>query len=110
MLNRRRLLLSLFTLGGAAPLVFGQEPGETGMSLSLEEAPIRSAIEMLLKGFGINNYLIDNHVVGFVTLQTKGKSLDTNLGRLCRSSACPITFTRQENTIVVKPEPNAGIR
>lgn len=102
MLNRRRVLLSLLTLGGTAS--FGQESGETGMSLSLEEAPIRSAIELLLKGFGANNFQIDNHVVGFVTLQTEGKTLDVNLGRLCRRSAHPITYTRQDNLIIVKPE------
>ena len=103
-MNRRKLL----TLAGATLLskvTLAQNVGLQTGNLQLSDAPIRTVLELVMKGFGQNNYTINNNVVGFVTLSAAGLSFEKILNIVCPASSYPVEYTRANNVFIFRPVP-----
>lgn len=73
------------------------------VSVDLKDAPTREAIEAIFKQAGIQNYVIDNNVAGFVTLKLTEQPLENTLKLFMRASSQPLTYTIENGVWIVKP-------
>jgi hypothetical protein len=73
------------------------------VTFDLQDAPIRSTIEAAFKQAGINNYIIDNNVVGFVTLKITEQPFENALKLIMRAASVPLTYTKENGVWIVKP-------
>jgi hypothetical protein len=108
-MNRQPLSLTAF---------WGQPPAATEplrRDLILQEAPLRSAFELIFKAFGQSNYFLDNSVVGLASVTLRSQSFERSLGVLCQLVPQLLEWKREDGIILVraaavKPEPSEDIR
>jgi hypothetical protein len=73
------------------------------ISLALKDAPVREGLTLLFQQAGIKNFIIDNQVAGFVTVSLADQSFEQAMKYLMRASSMPLTYTKEGDTIIVKP-------
>ena len=91
------LVLSLFFI--MSTMTFAQT---NSISLDLKDAPIRSTLEMAFKQAGIKNYVIDNSVAGFVTMNLTDQPFENSLKLIMRAATVPLTYTWENDVYIVK--------
>ena len=95
---------ALTLLVAAMPVhVYAQQEKLGAVSFDLQDSPIRSTIEAAFKQAGINNYIIDNNVVGFVTLKITEQPFENALKLIMRVASVPLTYSKENNVWIVKP-------
>ncbi len=95
---------ALALLVAATPLYAHAQQEKLGaVSFDLQDSPIRSTIEAAFKQAGINNYIIDNNVVGFVTLKITEQPFENALKLIMRAASVPLTYSKENNVWIVKP-------
>ena len=72
------------------------------INLSLNDSPIRTTFEMLFKQANIKNYVIDNDVSGFVTMQITDQSFDIALKLIMRGASKPLTYIKENDIYIIK--------
>ena len=82
---------------------FAQQEKLNPITLDLQDAGIRGVLEAAFKQAGINNYLIDNNVVGFVTLKVTEQPFENALKLIMRAASVPLTYTKENGVWIVKP-------
>lgn len=80
-----------------------QEKQAASVSLELRDAPVRTTLEAIFKQAGIQNYVIDSAVQGFVTMTLTEQPLESALKLLMRASSSPLTYTVESGVWIVKP-------
>ena len=131
-MNKMRFLALTLSLG-AIVLAFPvnayarqDDAANKRVTFDLEDSPIRKTIEAAFKQAGINNYVIDNNVVGFVTLKITEQPFENALKLIMRAASVPLTYTKENGVWIVKPrtisqptqdqnpqnieDPNLGVR
>ena len=100
---KKILLVLLFGLFfNMATATYAQDTNLAPITLELKDAPIRTSLEMLFKQANINNYVIDNNVAGFVSLNIKDLPFDVALKLVMRAAAEPLTYTKENGVYIVK--------
>lgn len=105
-MNRRKLL----TLTGLMLLPqasYAQKTPALEADLVLVDAPLRTALELLMRGFGENNYVIDNHVFGLVSVRRGQLNFEELLKSVCAKSTQPLQWTHENKVVIIKPQPGA---
>lgn len=74
--------------------------------LVLVDAPLRTALELLMRGFGENNYVIDNHVLGLVSMRRGQLDFEELLKSVCTKSTQPLQWTHVNKVVIIKPSPD----
>ncbi len=75
--------------------------------LVLADAPIRTALEMILKGFGKQNYVIDNHVLGMVTVRIPQQTFEEILKNTCSKNSQGLSWSSANNVTIIRAQPDA---
>ena len=108
-MNKMRFLALTLSLG-AIVLAFPvnayarqDDAANKRVTFDLEDSPIRKTIEAAFKQAGINNYVIDNNVVGFVTLKITEQPFENALKLIMRAASVPLTYTKENGVWIVKP-------
>lgn len=81
------------------------------VNLDLRDAPLRQALEQLFAAAGAQ-FAIDPNVAGFVTLKINDQPFENALKLILRSSAVPLTYSKENNVYIVKVrtvDPNANV-
>jgi hypothetical protein len=73
----------------------------------LADAPIRTALELVMKGFGKNNYVIDNNVSGLLTTRSAQLTFDEFLKSLSKKASRPFQWTQANGVVIIKPQPDS---
>ncbi len=73
------------------------------ISISFKDTPIRLALENLFKSAGIQNYIIDKGVSGFITMTTKDQPFVSVLKMILRTTTPKLTYTQENNVWIIKP-------
>jgi hypothetical protein len=107
------VLLFGFSLVLMPKATFAQSANTPSITLDLKDAPIRTTLEMAFKQAGINNFVIDNNVAGFVTMTITDQPFENALKLIMRASTEPLTYTKENNVYIVKvrvvtPTPQTG--
>ena len=110
-MNKIQFLALTLSLGAVVALsptsAYAQQTGRDrvipNVTLDLKDAPIRGAIEAMFKQAGINNYVIDNNVSGFVTLKITEQPFENAFKLIMRASSVPLTYTKENEVWIVKP-------
>ena len=92
----KKLVALLVCLVVCSP-VFAQN-----ISVDLNDAPVRTTLEMMFKQAGIKNYVIDNSVAGFVTMKLEDQPFENSLKLVMRAATVPLTYTKENNVWIVK--------
>ena len=105
-MNRRKLitLTGLMLLSQASR---AQKTPALKVDLVLADAPIRTALELVMKGFGKNNYVIDNNVSGLLTARSALLPFDELLKSLSKKAIRPFQWTQANGVVVIKPQPDS---
>lgn len=93
----KKILALLACLIASCP-VFAQ----SNISLDLKDAPIRSTLEMVFKQGGIKNYVIDNSVSGFVTMNLTEQPFENALKLVMRANTIPLTYKKENDVWIVE--------
>jgi hypothetical protein len=72
------------------------------ISVDLKDAPVRTTLEMMFKQAGIKNYVIDNSVVGFITMTLEDQPFENSLKLVMRAATVPLTYTKENDVWIVK--------
>jgi hypothetical protein len=72
------------------------------ITVDLEDAPVRTTLEMMFKQAGIKNYVIDNSVSGFITMKLTDIEFENSLKIVMRNSFPPLTYTKENDVWIVK--------
>ena len=72
------------------------------ITVDLKDAPVRTTLEMMFKQAGIKNYVIDNSVVGFITMTLEDQPFENSLKLVMRAATVPLTYTKENNVWIVK--------
>lgn len=80
----------------------GAAPAEQKVSLDLQNAPIREALEKLFRQTK-SDFSLDNSVQGYVTLKITDQPLESALRLLLSRSAVPLTYTKESGVYFIKP-------
>ena len=100
---KKILLVLLFGLFfNMTTATYAQDTNLAPITLELKDAPIRTSLEMLFKQAGVNNYVIDNNVAGFVSMNIKELPFDVALKLIMRSAAEPLTYTKENGVYIVE--------
>jgi hypothetical protein len=100
---KKILLVLLFGLFiNMAPMAYAQDTNISPITLELKDAPIRTSLEMLFKQGGVQNYVIDNNVAGFVSMNIKDLPFETALKLIMRAAAEPLTYIKENGVYIVK--------
>ena len=83
------------------------------ISVDLNDAPVRTTLEMMFKQAGIKNYVIDNSVAGFVTMKLEDQPFENSLKLVMRAATVPLTYLKENDVWIVKqrivtPTPQTG--
>ena len=78
---KKFLVLFGFMFLVMSKMTFAQNANDK-ISLDLKDAPVRSTLELAFKQAGINNYVIDNEVAGFITMTITDQPFE-NTFNLC---------------------------
>ena len=92
----KKLVALLVCLVVCSP-VFAQN-----ISVDLNDAPVRTTLEMMFKQAGIKNYVIENSVAGFVTMKLEDQPFENSLKLVMRAATVPLTYTKENNVWIVK--------
>jgi hypothetical protein len=88
---------------------------QSNITLELKDAPVRTTLEMMFKQAGIKNYVIENSVAGFVTMNLSDQPFENSLKIVMRAATYPLTYTKENDIWTVKarrikieanPDPN----
>ena len=90
-----------FTLGGSEQLPV--PTGGSDVTLSVDDVDVRTVLEMLAKGYGMN-ILVAPDVTGTVTANVSGLSPEQTLRSVVRM--CGLAIEQQDNVILVYPKDN----
>lgn len=93
----KKVLALLACLIASCP-VFAQ----SNISLDLKDAPIRSTLEMVFKQGGIKNYVIDNSVSGFVTMNLTDQPFENALKLVMRANTVPLIYKKENDVWIVE--------
>ena len=96
------VLLFGFSLVLMPKATFAQSANTPSITLDLKDAPIRTTLEMAFKQAGINNFVIDNNVAGFVTMTITDQPFENALKLIMRAATEPLTYTKENNVYIVK--------
>ena len=100
---KKILLVLLFGLFfNMATTAYAQDTNLAPITLELRDAPIRTSLEMLFNQAGVKNYVIDNNVAGFASMNIKELPFDVALKLIMRSAAEPLTYTKENGVYIVK--------
>ena len=100
---KKILLVLLFGLFfNMATTAYAQDTNLAPITLELKDAPIRTSLEMLFNQAGVKNYVIDNNVAGFASMNIKELPFDVALKLIMRSAAEPLTYTKENGVYIVK--------
>ena len=72
------------------------------ITLDLKDAPVRTTLEMMFKQAGIKNYVIENSVAGFVTMNLTDQPFENSLKLVMRAATVPLTYTKENDVWIVK--------
>ena len=72
------------------------------ITVDLKDAPVRTTLEMMFKQAGIKNYVIDNSVVGFITMTLEDQPFENSLKLVMRAATVPLTYTKENGVWIVK--------
>lgn len=72
------------------------------VSIEYVDAPIRTALEQLMKQGEIKNYLISNDVEGFINLKLTDQPFETALKVVMRANAVPLLYKIENNILIVE--------
>lgn len=72
------------------------------ITVDLKDAPVRTTLEMMFKQAGIKNYVIDNSVVGFITMTLEDQPFENSLKLVMRAATVPLTYTKENDVWIVK--------
>lgn len=75
---------------------------QNNISLELNDAPVRTTLEMIFKQANIKNYVIDNSVSGVVTMNLTDQPFENALKLVMRASTIPLTYTKENDVYIVK--------
>ena len=75
---------------------------QTNISMELRDSPIRSSLEMAFKQAGIKNYVIDNSVYGFVSLNLTDQPFETALKIIMRANSVPLLYRKENDVWIVE--------
>ena len=92
----KKLVALLVCLVVCSP-VFAQN-----ISVDLNDAPVRTTLEMMFKQAGIKNYVIENSVAGFVTMKLEDQPFENSLKLVMRAATIPLTYTKENDVWIVK--------
>ena len=92
----KKLVALLVCLVVCSP-VFAQN-----ISVDLNDAPVRTTLEMMFKQAGIKNYVIENSVAGFVTMKLEDQPFENSLKLVMRAATVPLTYTKENDVWIVK--------
>lgn len=82
-------------------MTFAQNANDK-ISLDLKDAPVRSTLELAFKQAGINNYVIDNEVAGFITMTITDQPFENTLKLIMRAASTPLTYVKENDVYIVK--------
>jgi hypothetical protein len=108
-MNKMQFLALTLSLGAVVVLsptsAYAQKAGQDmpRITIDLKDAGIRGALEAMFKQAGINNYVIDNNVAGFVTLKITEQPFENAFKLIMRASSIPLTYTKENDVWIVKP-------
>ena len=72
------------------------------ITVDLKDAPVRTTLEMMFKQAVIKNYVIDNSVVGFITMTLEDQPFENSLKLVMRAATVPLTYTKENDVWIVK--------
>jgi hypothetical protein len=106
-MNKMKFLALTILIGGVVVALptsaSARQEKLNNVTFDLQDAPIRSTLEAAFKQAGINNYIIDNNVVGFVTLKITEQPFENALKLIMRAASVPLTYTKENSVWIVKP-------
>ena len=89
---KKFLVLFGFMFLVMSKMTFAQNANDK-ISLDLKDAPVRSTLELAFKQAGINNYVIDNEVAGFITMTITDQPFENTLKLIMRATSTPLTLS-----------------
>ena len=94
-------------IGLALPVtVRAQEKDLPPVTLDLRDASVTDALTQLFKYAGVNNYLIDPQVNGYIrSLKIADQPFENALRLILRASGVPLTFKKENNVYIVNVRP-----
>ncbi len=93
----KKALACLVCLLACSP-IFAQ----SNITMELKDAPIRSTLEMVFKQGGIKNYVIDNSVSGFVTMNLTDQPFENALKLVMRANTVPLLYKKENDVWIVE--------
>ena len=72
------------------------------ITLDLKDAPVRTTLEMMFKQAGVKNYVIENSVAGFVTMNLTDQPFENSLKLVMRAATVPLTYIKENDVWIVK--------
>ncbi len=72
------------------------------ITLKLSDSPVRTSFEMLFKQALIKNYVIDNEVSGFITMEISEQPFDVALKLIMRGASKPLTYIKENDVYIIK--------
>jgi len=75
---------------------------QSNITLELKDAPVRTTLEMMFKQAGIKNYVIENSVAGFVTMNLTDQPFENSLKLVMRAATSPLTYAKENDVWIVK--------
>ncbi|MBB6048292.1 hypothetical protein [Armatimonas rosea] len=107
-MNRRKLL-ALTGLMLLPQTSRAQKTPALKVDLVLADAPIRTALELVMRGFGKNSYVIDNNVAGLLTARSAQLPFDELLKSLSKKAIRPFQWTQANGVVIIKPQPDSPV-
>ena len=98
---KKFLVLFGFMFLVMSKMTFAQNANDK-ISLDLKDAPVRSTLELAFKQAGINNYVIDNEVAGFITMTITDQPFENTLKLIMRAASTPLTYVKENDVYIVK--------
>lgn len=95
-------LLGGVTLAMAAPRAAWAQATPPNVTLDLQDAPIRAALEQIFRSAKVD-FGIDPTVQGYVNLKVTDIPFENALRLILRSSTTPLTYTKEGGVYLVKP-------
>ena len=86
---------------------------QSNITMELKDAPVRTSLEMIFKQAGIKNYVIDNSVSGFISMNLTDQPFENALKLIMRANTVPLSYTKENDVYIVKqristPTPQTG--
>ncbi len=103
-----RAVCAAALIGGATILcaapkpAFAQAATPPNVTLDLQDAPIRAALEQIFRAAKVD-FGIDPSVIGYVNLKVTDIPFENALRLILRSSTTPLTYLKEGNVYLVRP-------